>query len=113
MFTNDDAGFLQRLGARADAALASADSSSDRLRSSIAGLRDALDHSGVDAASRAGVNDLLDAIGWACSSGDRERARMLAAGLPRAVRDLHLPGLRAMQVVDAAQQIRSLVVLAA
>ena len=31
MFTNDDARFLQRLGSRADAALASADPSSDRL----------------------------------------------------------------------------------
>lgn len=113
MFTNDDARFLQRLGTRADAALASADSSSQRLRSTIAGLRDALDDSEVDSASRAGVDDLLDAIAWACSSGDRERARMLAGGLPRAVRDLHLPGLRAMRVVDAAQQIRTLVVLAA
>ena len=113
MFTNDDARFLRRLGTRADAALASADPSSERLHATISGLRDALRHSGVDPASRAGVDDLLDAIGWACSAGDRERARLLAAGLPRAVRELDLPGLRAMRVVDAAQQIRTLVVLAA
>ncbi len=113
MFTNDDARFLDRLGARADATLAAVDPSSARLHATISGLRDALDHSGVDSASRAGVDDLLDAIGWACSSGDRDRARLLAAGLPRAVRELALPGLRAMRLVDAAQQIRTLVVLAA
>jgi hypothetical protein len=113
MFTTDDARFLQRLGTRADTALASADPSSERLHATIAGLREALDHSGADPASRASVADLLDSIGWACSVGDKQRARLLAAGLPRAVRDLDLPGLRAMRVVDAAQQIRTLVVLAA
>ena len=113
MFTNDDARFLQRLGNRADAALASADPSSDRLHSTIAGLRDALHQAGIDSAARARVDDLIDAIEWACSAGDRDRARLLAAGLPRAVRELDLPGLRAMRVVDAAQQIRTLLVLAA
>ena len=113
MFTNEDARFLQRLGARADAALAPADPSSDRLHAAIAGLRDSLEQYGADSGSSAEVSALLDAIEWACSAGDRDRARLLAASLPRAVRELDLPGLRAMRVVDAAQQIRTLVVLAA
>ena len=113
MFTKDDARFLQRLGSRADAALASTDPSSVRLHAPIAGLRDALHQGGNDSAARASVDELLDANEWAGSAGDRDRARLLAAGLPRAVRELDLPGLRAMRVVDAAQQIRTLVVLAA
>jgi len=114
MFTNDDTAFLDRLGTRADAALGPADATSDQLRRAIAGLRSSLSaQSDLDQALAAEVDALLDAVWWASSAGDRPEARQYAARLARTVRALCLPGARAMQVVDAAQQIRTLVVLAA
>jgi len=114
MFTNDDSGFLDRLGARADATLSSADATSDQLHRTIAGLRSSLSHQpGLDAELAAEVDALLDAVWWASCAGDRARARAHAARLAHAIRALCLPGSRAMRVVDAAQQIRTLVVLAA
>jgi hypothetical protein len=114
MFTNDDAAFLDRLGRRADAVLGSADATSDQLWRAIAGLRSSLSAEAcLDQGLAAEVDVLLDAVWWASSAGDRPRARDHAARLARTVRELRLPGPRAMQVVDAAQQIRTLVVLAA
>mgnify|MGYP007098396558 CR=1 FL=1 len=56
---------------------------------------------------------LLDEVWWATSQGDRHQARVTAARLAHEVRGLRLPGMRAMRAVDAAQRIRTLVVLAA
>lgn len=114
MFTDDDETFFERFGARADAALASADSSTLRLEAAIAQLRGALvRQKAVDRDSRASIDALLDEVWWATSQGDRHQARATAARLAHEVRALHLPGMRAMRAVDAAQQIRTLVVLAA
>jgi hypothetical protein len=114
MFTYDDEVFLTRLGARTDAALASADASTLRLEAAIAQLRGAVarQHT-VDHGSRVAIEALLDEVWWATSQGDRHQARATAARLAREVRELRLPGMRAMRAVDAAQQIRTLVVLAA
>lgn len=113
MFTNDDTAFLDRLGQRADFALSSADPCSQRLRVAIAMLRAALDLHAVDPQRRGELDGLLDAIAWSSDAGDRDLARRHAAALARAVRGLDLQGMRAMRMVDAAQQIRTLVVLAA
>jgi hypothetical protein len=114
MFTHDDEIFLTRLGARTDATLASADSSTLRLEAAIDQLRGAVvrQHA-VDHDSRASIEALLDEVWWATSQGDRNQARVTAARLAHEVRGLRLPGMRAMRAVDAAQRIRTLVVLAA
>lgn len=114
MFTNDDLAFLARLGARAQVRLSASDSSSDRLLAAIGYLREVLvAHPDLDPARRVEVENLLDGVWWASSAGERHRARGFAAQLTRVVRRLDLQDLRAMRVVDAAQQIRTLVVLAA
>lgn len=114
MFTYDDEAYLERFGARADAALAAADPSTQRLEDAIAQLRGAVvrQHA-VDQDSRASIEALLDEVWWATSQGDRNQARATAARLAHEVRELRLPGMRAMRAVDAAQRIRTLVVLAA
>lgn len=114
MFTNDDTAFLERLGARAEARLCSADAGADQLHHAIDSLRRSLRaQEDLDPAVLVDIDTLLDAVGWATQAGDRHRARQLAAQLARSIRALDLPGLRAMSVIDAAQQIRALVVLAA
>lgn len=119
MFTNDDREFLDRLGVRAQTSLAASDTTTHQLRAAIRALRSTLAPSpgATDEADEAErldrVNTLLDVIEWSSSSGEREQARTYAAALARAVRELNLSGLRAMRAVDAAQQIRCLVVLAA
>lgn len=134
MFTNDDREFLERLGARAHTSLARADPTREQLHAAITRLRAAVlaPDAGADGADPRGggvvgqgvdgqgrsdqlreIGDLLDVIEWSMSAGERDRARAHAATLARAVRRLDLPGSRAMRAVDAAQQIRSLVVLAA
>jgi hypothetical protein len=114
MFTKDDTAFLGRLGARAEVLLCSADAGADQLHHTIHGLRRSLRaQPDIDPAVLVELDTLLDAVGWAFQAGDRNRARRLATQLARQIRALDLPGLRAMSVVDAAQQIRALVVLAA
>jgi hypothetical protein len=123
MFTDDDREFLDRLGVRAQASLSASDTTIEQLRAAIRALRSAVAPSpvadegadeGAEGAARLDqVHTLLDVIEWSTSSGERERARTHAAALARAVRELNLSGMRAMRAVDAAQQIRCLVVLAA
>jgi hypothetical protein len=114
MFTKDDQIFLERLGARTDAALAVSDSSAERLEAAIAQLRDAVTRQHPHGTGCCdGIDALLDAVWWATSQGERAQARAHAARLARVVRALPLPGLRGMRAVEAAQQIRTLVVLAA
>lgn len=114
MFTEDDKAFLDRLGTRSEAGLSASDPSHAQLHQAISTLRGWLrDADSVDAAAAAEVDDLLDAISWACSASDLMRARGLARQLARAVRALDLRGSRSMSVLDIAQQIRALVVLAA
>jgi hypothetical protein len=115
MFTDDDLAFLNRLGARSEARLAGLDASKDQLHAAISAVRGLLVTASVDVSSRDvdEVNGLLDAVWWAVCAGEGARAREHAARLAHAVRDLSLPGLQAMRLVDAAQRIRSLVVLAA
>jgi hypothetical protein len=114
MFTKDDIAFLDSLGTRAQARLADADPTTERLLGAIHGLRGSLASlPEVEHADICEIEDLLDAVWWASSAGDCPRARVLAARLARRIRALEISGLRAMRVVDAAQQIRTLVVLAA
>lgn len=114
MFTESDQAFLAKLGQQAEHRLASADPMHDRLHHAIDDLRASLSSApDIDAASRDQVGDLLDAVWWASTAGDRPRARALASALTRTIRTLDLSGLAAMRVLDTAQQIRSLVVLAA
>ena len=114
MFTHDDRQFLDRLGRRAQTRLAAADPSIDRLHTAIQSLRAVLRRQrSVDDARRAELDDLLDVIWWASTAGDQKVAREQAAALARGVRGLETDGLRSMTMVDAAQQIRTLVVLAA
>lgn len=115
MFTDDDLAFLNRLGARSEARLAASDASKDQLHAAISAVRAVLGTASADVSSRdlVEVNDLLDAVWWAICAGEGARARDHATRLAHAARDLSLPGLQAMRLVDAVQQIRSLVVLAA
>jgi hypothetical protein len=114
MFTQDDRDFLDRLGRRAQIRLATTDPSIDRLHAAIEGLRGVLrDQRSVDDSRRAELDELLDLIWWASSAGDSGVARERAAALAHGVRRLSLDGVRSMTMVDAAQQIRTLVVLAA
>jgi hypothetical protein len=114
MFTNDDRDFLDRLGRRAQVRLAAADPSIDRLHAAIEALRDALrDQRGVDEPRRVELDDALDLIWWASTAGNQKVAREQAAALAHGVRQLSLTGVRSFTMVAAAQQIRTLVVLAA
>lgn len=114
MFTSDDDAFLERLGLRADTRLSGADPATQRLDAAITGLRSVLSaQPAPDRAAMDEVEGLLDAVWWTSSAGEHDQARRHAAHLARAIRRLGLPGLRAMRIVDAAQQIRTLVVLAA
>lgn len=114
MFTENDQAFLSRLGQQADYRLSAADPTRERLHHAIDDLRASLRSApDVDTVAREQVGDLLDAVWWASTAGDRPRARSLASALTRAIRSLDISGLRAMRVLDTAQQIRSLVVLAA
>lgn len=114
MFTKDDEAFLDRLGGRAQAALGRSDPTAEQLHHAIDSLRRSLTSApGIDPDLLSEVDDLLDAVWWASSAGENDRAREMASRLARSIRALNLPGSRAMSVVDAAQQIRALVVLAA
>lgn len=119
MFTPDDEAFLERLALRANTSLSSSDPSADRLHAAIRSLRATVTDDAHPCSDDAHaeqvehISDLLDLIEWSTSAGERQRARHFAALLARAVRGLNLPGSRAMRAVDAAQRIRSLVVLAA
>lgn len=115
MFTDDDLAFLNRLGTRSEAHLAGADPTRDQLHAAISAMRAGLDAAAAESGTSrtSEVNDLLDGVWWAICASDAARAREHAARLVHAVRDLTLPGLQGMRMVDAAQQIRSLVVLAA
>lgn len=114
MFTKSDQAFLDRLGARAEVSLGRADPTADQLHHAIDSLRRMLASSpDIDVNVLGDVDDLLDAVWWASSSGEIARAREMAARLARSIRALDLPGSRSMSVVDAALQIRALVVLAA
>ena len=114
MFTQDDCRYLDRLGRRAQTRLAAADPSIDRLHAAIQSLRGVLRRQrSVDDLRRAELDDLLDVIWWASTAGDQKVAREQAAALARGVRGLQLDGVPSMTMVDAAQQIRTLVVLAA
>lgn len=114
MFTKQDQTFLDRLGARADACLGRADPTPHQLHQAIDNLRRCLVASpGIDPLVLDELDELLDAVWWASTAGESARARQMASRLARSIRALNLPGMRAMSVVDAAQQIRALVVLAA
>lgn len=113
MFTKDDSAFLDALDLRAHARLSDADPTPDRLHAAIEQLRAWLGSTRIGQTAADQLNDLLDAVWWASCAGDCARARRLAASLAREVRELDLRGLPAMRVVEAAQQIRTLVVLAA
>lgn len=114
MFTNDDTAFLDRLGRRAEAGLSSADPTAEQLSHAIDTLRASVrEPSPADPGALVEVDGLLDAVWSASAAGDAALARQLAGRLARAVRGLDLPGSRAMNVLDVAQQIRALVVLAA
>lgn len=114
MFTHDDCDFLDRLGRRAEARLSAADPSLDRLHAAIENLRGVLrDHRSVDDLRRAELDELLDVIWWSSAAGDSGVAREQATALAHGVRRLTADGVRSMTMVDAAQQIRTLVVLAA
>ncbi len=115
MFTDDDMAFLDRLGARSQARLAGADPTREQLHAAISAMRASLHAASAESGTSLAdeLDDLLDGVWWAICAGDGARAREHAARLVHAVRDLDVSGLQSMRMVDAAQQIRSLVVLAA
>lgn len=113
MFTETDRAFLERLDVRAEACLAAADSASGRLRTAIAGLRELLGAADASSPRPAELDRLLDAVWSAAAEHDPGRARAHARLLVHAVRDLGLDPRSTWCAVAAAQEIGSLVVLAA
>lgn len=114
MFTHEDMAFLDRLGQRADAGLSASDPTAEQLHHAIDTLRASLRAPSLaDPGALVEADALLDAVWTASAAGDATLARQLASRLARTVRSLDLPGARAMNLLDVAQQIRALVVLAA
>jgi hypothetical protein len=113
MFTIADKEFLHRLDAKAEASLCGADSVQQRLRSAMAVLRSVLDidTSAVPPSALVEVDALLDGVWVAVSRGDGDLARSLAARLAHAVLALDVTGPRRMRAMDAALELRSLVVV--
>jgi uncharacterized protein (DUF2267 family) len=113
VFTETDRAFLERLDARAQACLSPADSARGRLRTAITGLRQLVGAAEASCTPSAELHRLLDEVWSAAAEHDPGRARTHARHLVHAVRGLGLDPRSAWCAVATAQEIGSLVVLAA